>query len=132
MGKNATIARRWFEEVWVPGGETVVTELMAPDATGWMEGRVVKGPADFLDARSQLLAVFPDLAVTVDDVIEQDDKAVVRWSVQATHRGDGLGVPVTNRRVSFRGLTWMEFSGGRVVRGWDAWNLGGLIQSLQA
>lgn len=131
MGTHAATARRWFEEVWVPGGEKTVTELMAPDAMGWMEGRIVKGPADFLDARRQLLAVFPDLKVTVDDVIEQGDKAVVRWSVEATHGGDGLGMPPTNRRVSFRGLTWMEFSGGRMVRGWDAWNLGGLIQSLQ-
>jgi hypothetical protein len=34
--------------------------------------------------------------------------------------------------VSFRGMTWPEFKDGRSVRGWDSWNLGGLLQTLQA
>ena len=130
MGNNATIARRWFREVWVEGGEATVDELLARDAIGWMEGRDVHGRQDFQNARRQLLDTFPDLAITVEDVVEQDDKVVVRWNVQATHRGPGLGVPATNRRVSFRGMTWMELRDGQIVRGWDSWNLGGLIQTL--
>lgn len=130
MGNNATIARRWFREVWAEGGEATVNELLAQDAIGWMEGRVVNSPQDFQNARRQLLDIFPDLAITVDDVVEQDNKVVVRWSVQATHRGPGLGVAPTNRPVSFRGMTWMELRDGQIVRGWDSWNLGGLILTL--
>lgn len=130
MGPNATIGRRWFTEVWADGGERVVDELMALDARGEMEGRAVDGREDFKAARRELLSVFPDLTVTVDDVIEQGDKAVVRWSARATHRGAGLGMPATNRPVSFRGMTWFEARDGRIVRGWDSWNLGGLIVSL--
>ena len=85
---------------------------------------------EFKDARRELLEVFPNLAITVEDVVEQNDKVVVRWSVQATHRGPGFGVPATNRRVSFRGMTWLELRDGRIARGWDSWNLGGLILTL--
>ena len=131
MAEHASLARRWFQEVWVAGGESVVDELFAPDGMGWMEGRTISGAADFKDARRMLLHVFPDLSVRVEDVIEQDDKVAVRWTASATHRGDGLGVPPTNRRVAFRGLTWLEFRDGRVFRGWDSWNLGGLIADLQ-
>jgi steroid delta-isomerase-like uncharacterized protein len=70
------------------------------------------------------------MSVTVEDVVEQDGKAVVRWTVRGTHRGAGLGVPSTNRPVSFRGITWLELRDDRIVRGWDSWNLGGLISSL--
>ena len=131
MNSNAAIARRWFDEVWVAGGEVTVDQLMAPTAVGWMEGAVVKGPADFKDARRLLLIVFPDLRITVEDTIEQDARVAVRWSAQATHRGDGLGVAPTNRVVSFRGITWLELHEGKIVKGWDSWNLGALIDTLR-
>ena len=131
MSDVARVARRWFTEVWRPGGEATVDELMTPDAIGWMEGREVTGPADFKDARQQLLDTFPDLDLKVEDMIAEGSKVAVRWSVRATHRGRGLGIPPTQRTVSFRGITWLEFNEGRIVRGWDSWNLGGLISSLR-
>jgi steroid delta-isomerase-like uncharacterized protein len=130
MPTNADLARRWYKEVWVAGGERTVEELMAEHMVGWMEGADIKSRAEFQHARRVLLEVFPDLAIAVDDVIEQGDKVAIRWHVEATHRGAGLGIAPTNRRVSFRGLTWMEFKDGRLVRGWDSWNMGKMMQSL--
>ena len=52
-------------------------------------------------------------------------------SVKATHRGPGLGMPPTNQAVTFRGTTWLEFRNGQIVRGWDSWNLGGVIMTLK-
>jgi steroid delta-isomerase-like uncharacterized protein len=132
VSTNGERARRWFTEVWVPGGEATVRELMGADSIGYMEGSEVRGHEEFLAQRLQLLSVFPDLAISVEDVIEEGAKVAVRWHVTATHGGDGLGVPPTNRPVSFRGITWFEFDGGQIVRGWDSWNLGGVMQSLTA
>jgi steroid delta-isomerase-like uncharacterized protein len=131
VGINASIARRWFTEVWAAGGEATVDQLMAQDVLGWMEGIQIKGPGDFKEARRHLLMVFPDLDITIEDAIEQDTRVAVRWTARATHRGEGLGVPPTNRQVSFRGITWLELRDGKIVRGWDSWNLGGLIESLR-
>ena len=130
MSTNADLARRWFKEVWVPGGERTVSELMAEDVVGYMEGADVRGREEFLVRRRQLLDAFPDLAVVADDVIEQGPKVAIRWHVDGTHKGQGLGIPATDRRVHFRGMTWLEFKDGRLVLGWDSWNLGGLLQSL--
>jgi len=132
MITNADRARRWYAEVWAPGGEATVRELMAPDAVGQMEGADVDGPDAFLEERNRLLQVFPDLKITVDDVIEAGEKVAIRWRVTATHLGDGLGIPPTKRPVAIRGMTWMEFRSGRMVRGWDSWNLGGMLQTLMA
>ena len=130
MIDNAAIARRWFAEVWAPGGEAAVDELLDRDAIGWMEGRVVRGVEDFKDARRQLLDALRGLTITVDDLVHEGNKVAVRWTVKATHGGAGLGMPPTNRHVSFSGMTLLEIRDGKVVRGWDSWNLGGLIQSL--
>ena len=131
MSTNADLARRWFKEVWVSGGERTVNELMAKDIVGYMEGADIHGLDEFLAQRTLLLQTFPDLAIVAEDVIEQGAKVAVRWHVNATHKGDGLGIPATNRQVSFRGITWLEFSEGRIVLGWDSWNLGALLQSLR-
>ena len=97
-----------------------------------MEGADVHSRDEFLIARRQLLDTFPDLRIVIDDLIEQGDKVAVRWRVSGTHEGHGLGLPGTGQPVTFRGMTWAEFKDGKVVRGWDSWNLGGLIQTLQS
>jgi steroid delta-isomerase-like uncharacterized protein len=130
MTTNVERARRWFKDVWVAGGESVVDELMAENVEASQEGGDITRREQFVEVRRQLFNAFPDLAVVVEDTVAEGAKVVVRWSVEATHAGDGLGIPATNRRVSFRGMTWLEFSEGRIVRGWDSWNLGKLLQSL--
>jgi steroid delta-isomerase-like uncharacterized protein len=130
LDDNTAIVRRWFREVYTGNGEATIDQLVAREATGWMEGRALNGPEGFKAARQRLLDVFPDLVLTVDDIIEQDGKVAARWNVHATHGGPGLGVPVTNRRVSFRGMTWLELRDGRIACAWDNWNLGGLILTL--
>jgi steroid delta-isomerase-like uncharacterized protein len=132
VSTNADKARRWYKEVWVAGGEATVHELMAEDIVGYMEGADVKGREAFLAERRRLLQAFPDLEIVADDVISDGSKVAVRWHVTATHTGDSLGFPASNRRASFRGMTWMEFDNGRITAGWDSWNLGGLVQALTA
>jgi len=104
--------------------------MMAEDVIGYMEGVEVRSRSEFLAERRRLLGAFPDLEIVVDDCIEDGSKTVARWHVTATHTGDTLGFPATNRSVAFRGMTWLEFKDGRIVTGWDSWNLGGLLQSL--
>lgn len=129
-GSTGALTRRWFRDVWSEGGETAVDALMAADGHGWIEGGFVRSPAEFKAARQALLEAFPDLAISLDDLIVDGDKAAARWTVEATHLGAGLGLAPTGKRVAFRGMTWMEWRDGRMTRGWDSWNLGGLVQEL--
>jgi steroid delta-isomerase-like uncharacterized protein len=130
MDTNLAVAQRWFREVWVDGGETTVDALLTPETVGMLEGQTVHGAEAYKVVRQDLLDTFPDLEATVDAMIADGDQVAVRWSVKATHRGPGLGIPPTNRPVAFRGMTWLEMRDGKIVRGWDSWNLGGLVQSL--
>jgi steroid delta-isomerase-like uncharacterized protein len=131
--ENSALARRWFDEVWNERREETVTELLAPDAAGHLEGGLeVCGPAEFHPVRAALLGAFPDFDVVVDQVIAQGDDVAVRWSAKGTHRGESLGIPASNRPAAFRGMTWLRFRDGRIVEGWDAWNQGRLLQDLQA
>src|SRR5437763_10234946 len=44
-----------------------------------------------------LLRAFPDLHVTVEDVIAEGDKVVCRNMVTGTHRGEYMGIPPTGK-----------------------------------
>src|SRR5262249_5884477 len=123
-------ARKWFEEVWNEKKESTVHELLHPDIVGSMEGLEVRAPEDFLRARAALLDALPDLSVTVEAVISEGDDVVGRWSATGTDRGSGLGLPPSLRRATFGGMSWLVFAEGRIIRGWDSWNQGLLLQQL--
>jgi steroid delta-isomerase-like uncharacterized protein len=125
------LARRWFEEVWNSRLDATVRELLADGAVAHMEGGDFVGPEVFLETRAALLSAFPDIRVTVDDVVEDGDRAVVRWSAVAHHRGELLGIRPSGAEVRFRGMTWMVFRDGKIVEGWDSWNLGGLLNDCR-
>ena len=128
----ATIARRWFDEVWNQRRDDSIDELMAPDSTGHIEGGEQRGPDDFRKMRSMFLAALPDVRIEVEDVISDGERAAVRWRAVGTHAGDGFGFPATKQHVHVRGTTWMTVRNGRIVEGWDTWNLGGLLESLRS
>ncbi len=67
---------------------------------------------------STLHQVFPDLQVTVEDLIAEGDKVVGRNSVTGTHQGDYLGRPPTGRSVTYNEIFIFRFEGGRVVETW--------------
>ena len=128
---NAALARRWFEEVWNQKKDATVTELFGAQSIGHMEGAEAHGPSQFLTMRASLLGAFPDLSVTVEDVVAEGEQAVVRWSARGTHKGAVAGIPASGRGAAFRGMTWMKFANGRIVEGWDSWNQGRLLEELR-
>lgn len=128
----ATIARRWFEEVWNQRRDDTIDELMSDDSQGHVEGGDVRGRDAFREMRATFLAALPDVHIEVEDVVAQNDRAAVRWRAVGTHAGDGFGFPATRQQVHFRGTTWLTIREGRIVEGWDTWNLGGLLESLRS
>ena len=128
----ATIARRWFEEVWNERRDATVDELMHPESTGHMEGSDAHGPAEFRQARDAFLSAFPDMHIDVEDVISDGEHAVIRWYMRGTHGGSGFGERATQQSVAVRGMTWVVVRHDRIVEGWDTWNFGGLMSTIGA
>jgi predicted ester cyclase len=70
--------------------------------------------------------------VTVEDILETEGQAVVRWTARGTHLGDELGITPSGQAVSFRGMTWMRFDDGRLVEGWQVSNIPDVLRSLNS
>ena len=78
------------------------------------------------------LKAFPDLTSTVDDVISQGDKLVLRWTVQGTHTGEFLGIPASNKKISLPITEIFRIANGQLVEAWDQYDRMHLMQQIGA
>ena len=135
MADNASLMRRWFEEVWNQGREETVDSMCAPDVIGYGQaehGSDIHGPEHFKQFMRGFRAAFSEIHVQIHDSIEQGDKAVVRWTTTMKHSGPFLGIAATGKQVSVNGISIQQFKNGKIVAGWDNWDQLGLLVQLGA
>lgn len=78
------------------------------------------------------LAGFPDLHATVEDMISEGDKVVLRWRIDGTHKGEFLSIPPSNEKITI-GLTEIfRISNGQLVEAWDRYDGLSLMQQIGA
>jgi steroid delta-isomerase-like uncharacterized protein len=61
---------------------------------------------------------FPDLHITIEDLVVAREKVVARLTARGTHQGTFLGVPPTGQRVEFRATDIHRFAHGLIVETW--------------
>ena len=81
---------------------------------------------------SMYRTAFPDVRITVDDVIAAGDKVVLRWHSEGTHRGKLEGLAPTGARASVTGISIDRWQDGKVVEAWTQWDNLGLARQLGA
>jgi steroid delta-isomerase-like uncharacterized protein len=132
MSASAT-ARRFFDEIWSQGDFDLVDELFAPEYVGHPSGpeAIVQGPEGVKEYIGRLRQGVPDLTMTVEEQVADEDKVATRWIAHGTHAGELLGVEATGRAATVTGITIQRFGvNGRIVEGWTNWDMLGLVQQL--
>lgn len=66
----------------------------------------------------RLHRAFPDLHITVEDVIEEGDKVVSRNTVTGTHHGEYMGIPPTGKSITYNEIFIVRIAGGRIAETW--------------
>jgi steroid delta-isomerase-like uncharacterized protein len=125
------LGTRWFEEVWNKGDRAAIAEMLSPDAVLHEGGNDSVGPEGFYAFYDRLNAAVSEFRVTVHDTIVEGDRACVRWTCECKHTGDGLGVPATGKTVHVTGISILRIAGGRMVEGWQNWDMLGLLEQIQ-
>lgn len=121
--ENKALIQRWFDEVWNQGNAQVIDELL--DEYGVIHGlndpsgKPVEGIEAFKEFHTQFRGAFPDITVTVDDIIAEGDKVVARCSVRGKHTGEHLGIDATNAPVEFDGIAIVRIKNGKIVEAWN-------------
>ena len=112
-------AGRFFDEVWNKGNVGETEAFLAPDFVSHNTlGVRIVGPREYAEAVTGFRAAFPDHHTTLEDVLVDGDRVVVRATDRGTHRGDLLGFPASGREVT---TTWIEIfrmENDKAAEGW--------------
>ncbi len=131
---NKEVCRRFIEEVWNNHNLDLADELFASNYTPHQASSpdFGDGPQGIRKMVSYYLAAFPDTHFTIDDLIAEGDKVVMRWTARGTHRGEFEGVPPTGKQVTVTGANTVRIANGKCVEGWESWDALGLMQQIGA
>jgi len=130
--ENKALVRRLFEELWSKGNLIVADELFAANYLHHDPSTpdLGRGPEGEKKRATLYRNAFPDLRVTIDDLIVEGDTVVTRWTARATHKGELRGIAPTGRQITVTGISIARISGGKFVEGWVNWDALGLMQQL--
>lgn len=133
----AEASRRILEEGFSEGRLDLADQLISPQAVNHDPAeparmRGLRGPEVFKRTVTMYRAAFPDVQITVDDVIAADDRVVLRWHSEGTHRGELEGLAPTGARGSVTGISIDRWENGKVVESWSEWDNLGLARQLGA
>ncbi|SRR6266849_4286673 len=115
---NKALARRGFEETMNQRNLAVLDELHVPDFVFHAASRTIQGREPFKQFISMFLTAFPDLHVTIEDMIGEGDRVVVRFTYGGTHKGDFMGIPPTGKQVAVTGISIMRVANGKFLEEW--------------
>lgn len=79
-----------------------------------------------------LWQAFPDCHLELSNVVTQGDRVATMYNFKATHKGEFVGVPATNKRVDITGMTILRFSDTKVVERWNVADMLSLLQQIGA
>ncbi|WP_276373992.1 ester cyclase [Chryseolinea sp. H1M3-3] len=73
---------------------------------------------------------FPDIQVEILDQISEGDKVSTRKVMRATHTGDFMGIPASNRRVAIHVIDIIRLKDGKYVEHWGMSNLAEIVKEI--
>lgn len=82
------------------------------------------------ELRAVVRTTFPDIHLTISDLVVEEEKVVVRWFLQGTDLGGYEGHLPTGRLVRLTGITIMRMEQDIIVEEWNEIDLAGMLRQL--
>lgn len=122
--ENKAIVRLVFEEALNRGNLDIIDALFAADFVDRSTPDQTPGPGGVKDYFTAVRSGFPDMHVTIDDLIAEGARVVVRTTWRGTHTGIYEGVSPTGQQVARTMIQIFTVANGKIV---EEWNEGGSL-----
>ena len=129
--ENKALVKRSYDEFFNRANLALIDQFHTNDFVGHVLGLPpIQGLEALKHVASGYLHAFPDLHITVEDMIAEDDKAMTRVSWHGTNKGEFVGIPATGKQVTVTGIIISRFANGKFVEGWLDFDALGMLQQL--
>ncbi len=125
-----------FDTIWNRRNFSAMDRLYAPSVVfEGSTGRVYRGVGQLRSHVMSMIAMFPNIAVSVEDLYwmgnPRDGYLVsIRWGAVGSHRGNGPYGEPTGRETHIWGITQWLIENGKVQKEWTVFNEFGILMQL--
>ena len=130
---NKALLRRYIETIWDNQNLAAIDDFLAPS---YVRHRSPTTPSLTREGQKELLTkfriAFPDIHLTVEEMIAEGDRIAFRSTIRGTHQGEFMGIAPTGKHVTVSLLDVIRIEGGRFVEQWGGPDLLSLLQQLGA
>jgi len=105
-------------------------ELLTPDFVLHDASTTIQGLEAYKQWISLYFTAFPDARLTLEEMIAEGHKVVVRQTFRGTHTGELMGIPPTGKQVAVPGIFITRIVNGKAVEQWANYDNLGLMQQL--
>ena len=121
--ESKVLLRRFVRDVWNSGRLDLIDELVDSDYVSHIvHTPPIKNREELKRWVADVRSAFPDVRFTIQDLLVDDDKTILRWTSEASHQGEFLGVSGTGKKVVCRGITISRFVDGKIAEEWGEWD----------
>ncbi len=133
--ENKALMRDYLERFWNQadidaGAQFIAEDVVLHGLDADVSVPLPPGRAGVIEMRRIFDTAMPDFTLTIDDMIAEGDKVLVRWTGEGTHTGDLMGIPATHRRVRWTAMSISRIEAGVMVEGWQNMDNMGMMRGL--
>ena len=128
---NKALFRRFIEEVLNSKNPDKLDILISENM---VDHNPPPGAAPGIEGMRQMMgmffAAFPDLHVTIDQLVAEGDIVAGRMTNTGTHQGDFMGIAATGKRMTISEIHMVRIENGKAVEHWGNSDDLGMMQQL--
>ena len=114
--------------------ENLAQQLISPVAKFYVPGQPepLQGPKGYLMIIAMMRSGFPDIQWTIDDMITENDKVAVRFTMRGTHLGTFFGAPASEKTIVVQAMNFYRLVDDQIIEEFGQPDMHGLLTQIGA
>lgn len=104
----------YMDEIWNKADFSRADKYWGPDFKNVFAPQFPHGPEAMKQQVAYFLSAFDPFHFEIKDIMVDGDKISAWVEITGTHTGELLGIPPTNKQVSFREAVWWKLKDGKL------------------
>jgi steroid delta-isomerase-like uncharacterized protein len=129
--ENINVVRRLFD-VWNNKKTGDIDQLLTSDCRHHdpSSPEMGSGPQNYKKLIALYTTAFPDVRLTIEDIVDAGNKVAVRWSCTGTHQGPLNDITPTRKKIQITGTSTFLLDDEKIAEEWVNWDALGMLQQL--